>query len=105
MFAWRTVWTIKPGRMDEAKALMAGLLDSFEPDPAYEHSSSRMYFSRSGTSDALIYEEVWPTIEGREHWRAGWVNTPEAVAFRSAWNQLGEVATPTEVSEVREWKW
>jgi hypothetical protein len=105
MYAWRTVWTIKPGRMAEAQALTRGLLDSFGPDPAYANSSARMYFSQSATGGTLVWEEVWPTTEGHDQWLAGWRQTPEAAAFSKAWSQEVDRASPEEVWEVSEWRW
>jgi hypothetical protein len=102
MFAWRTVWLVKPRHMAEAVALISKLVSETKGWPG---SAVRIYSSKVGPAETLVVEEAWPSIEEHDRWWAAYSQSPEWAAFFEAWYQVVERAVSTDLWNVAEWKW
>lgn len=101
MFAFRTTWIVKEGKMEDALQLCRDTAEKVD----LKAVESRVYTAYHSPNE-LVYEELWASIEehdafweGQEGHRAAL----EKVGFWDAWGELMERATSTYVWKVERW--
>jgi len=95
MFAYRSKWTIKEGRVQEAVELLKGPVAGFKE----EGLEARVYFDPQESSrPVVIWEENWEDPEAREKFWSGDVNESDAAkAFWPKWHDVVDGESKDEV--------
>lgn len=99
MFAYRTTWIVKEGRMQEALELMSAAIDEGKPADAM----ARIY-TPSLSPNALVFEEVWEEDASHEAFWEAYRGSQEGASFFSQLYELVERSTGTERWHVIEWR-
>lgn len=98
MFAFRTTWIVKEGKMEEALQLCKDTAEKVD----LKAVESRVYTAYHSPRE-LVYEELWPSIEESEAFWEGHWTALEKVGFWDAWGELTERATSAYVWKVERW--
>jgi len=80
MIVWRNEFSIKPGRGDEALALVKEWVGSDHP--------VRIYEDLAGPTFTLAVEMEFESMAEQERFSTEWVATPEFAAFYEKWCEL-----------------
>jgi quinol monooxygenase YgiN len=102
MFAWRTTWIVKPGRLEEAVAVTTKNVNETTLSKAC--AAVRVYSSHYGPTDTLVFEEVWSSIEAHDQWWDAYIQSAQGKAAFAAAYQVVERSTSTELWDVAEWR-
>ena len=98
MFAFRTTWIMKEGKMDDALQLCRDTAEKVD----LKALESRVYAAHYSPNE-LVYEELWASIEEHDAFWEGHRVALEEVGFWDAWGELTERATSTYVWKVERW--
>lgn len=88
MFAYRTTWIVKEGRMEEALELASTTgeqLKHLRPKNAVFR-----FYTPDLSPNVMVYEDAFDSAEGHEQYWAAVNATPQAAAFWPKWTELVE---------------
>ncbi|MBN1249909.1 MAG: hypothetical protein JXC32_19760 [Anaerolineae bacterium] len=98
MYAFRTTWIVKEGKIGEAVALATRDLDKNKPAEA----GLRIYTPHFSPSQ-LVWEELWESIEAHDVFWEKLGAQLEEEGYWDKWNALIERSLGTEVWIVQAW--
>ena len=99
MYAFRTIWKIRPRRMSDALAYF----EKYAQEGLPGNGTFRVYTPRY-SPNVLVYEETWESEEAHAKYWEDLNASPGAAAMWDGWFEIAEKSTGTEVWNVREWR-
>jgi hypothetical protein len=96
MIVQRGTFRIKPGRMDEAAALVLAEGEKHPP------RAFRVYTPHTGPVGILAMEWEFENLAEYERYWAEWDAKPETAAFSEKWNELREAGGTLEIWNLAE---
>jgi len=96
MFAYRTKWHIKEGRIQEAVELLQGIVNRYKELGMI----GRLYYSpQVSQKNILVWEENWETPEAHDKWWADESEVRNSENAKKFWAQWAEVVEGEAKSE------
>ena len=102
MFAYRTTWIVKQGKMKAALELMKAESE-YGMSLAPEGAIIRVY-TPDLSPNVLVFEDAFDSAEDHDQFWATYNGTPQAAAFWQKMNELVERSTGTERWHLTEWR-
>lgn len=98
MFAFRSTWLIKDGKMDDAFELISTTADKVSSG-AIER---RLYRAKLGPEE-LVYEEVWDSLDEHDAAWEAYARVLEEEGFWPKWQEVVERAVGHTMWVVKAW--
>lgn len=102
MFAYRTTWIVKEGRMEEALELLN--LEAAQVKHVFPKNAVFRAYTPDLSPNVLVFEDAFASTEDHDRYWAAYNGTPQAAAFWPKWGELMERRIGTERWHLAEWR-
>jgi hypothetical protein len=102
MFAYRTTWIVKEGRMEEALDLLNA--ESEQAKHLIPENAVLRAYTPDLSPNVLVFENAFDSLEDHARFWTAYNATPQAAVFWPKWHELVERAVGTERWHLAEWR-
>ena len=102
MFAYRTTWIVKQGKMKEALELLNA--ESEKSKHLIPEGAIMRAYTPDLSPNVLVFEDAFDSAEDHDQFWAAYNETPQAAAFWQKMHELVERSAGTERWHLTEWR-